>query len=86
MRNGELEGIETTLLIPAVQHREAAIRDKGVLALGQYCLLDKDVATRYLVLFLQAVRNDMEAIQHTAVKVRPFLPPLRLTSGLARRP
>ena len=75
MRNGELEGIETTLLIPAVQHREAAIRDKGVLALGQYCLLDKDVATRYLVLFLQAVRNDMEAIQHPAVKVRPFLPP-----------
>ena len=81
MRNGELEGIETTLLIPAVQHREAAIRDKGVLALGQYCLLDKDVATRYLVLFLQAVRNDMEAIQHTAVKVRPFCRP---ASGPAR--
>lgn len=46
---------ETTLLLPAVQHREAVVRDRGVLALGQYCLLDKDVATRYLMLFLQAV-------------------------------
>ena len=55
LSNGQVNGLETTLLLPAVQHREAVVRDRGVLALGQYCLLDKDVATRYLMLFLQAV-------------------------------
>ena len=69
LSNGQVKGLETTLLLPAVQHREASVRDRGVLALGQYCLLDKEVATRYLMLFLQAVRNDMEAIQHTSMKV-----------------
>eukprot|EP01043_Picozoa_sp_COSAG02_P045217 COSAG02_NODE_4115_length_5754_cov_4.144474_2_plen_645_part_00 len=69
LSNGQVKGLETTLLLPAVQHREASVRDRGVLALGQYCLLDKEVATRYLMLFLQAVRNDMEAIQHTSMRV-----------------
>jgi condensin complex subunit 3 len=67
LNNGELQGLEESLLLPAVQHRESQIRDRGVLALGQYCLLDKDVAQRYLILFLQALKNDMEPIQHTAM-------------------
>jgi condensin complex subunit 3 len=69
LSNGQVKGLETTLLLPAVMHREASVRDRGVLALGQYCLLDKEVATRYLMLFLQAARNDIEVIQHTAMKV-----------------
>eukprot|EP01050_Picozoa_sp_SAG11_P019285 SAG11_NODE_3047_length_2733_cov_2.293850_1_plen_814_part_10 len=69
LSNGELQGLERSLLLPAVQHREPQIRDRGVMALGQYCLLDKSVAQRYLVLFLQALKNDMLAVQHTAMKV-----------------
>lgn len=69
MRNGEIEGLEATMLLPAIQHSDAIVRDRGVLALGQYCLLDKKVAQRYMILFLQAVRNDMDAIQLTAMKV-----------------
>ena len=69
MKSGEVEGLEDTLLLPAVQHLDAVVRDRGVLALGQYCLLHKDVAARYLILFIQALRNDMDAIQLTASKV-----------------
>ena len=69
LSNGELQGLEESLLLPAIQHRESQIRDRGVMALGQYCLLDKSVAGKYLILFLQALKNDMQAIQHTAMKV-----------------
>jgi condensin complex subunit 3 len=69
LENGELDGMEETMLLPAIQHREAVVRDRGVLALGQYCLLDKDVAKRYMILFLQAIRNDVAAIQLTAMQV-----------------
>ena len=48
-------------------------------------LMEVDDEADIIQLLPEEIRDQvLEAIQHTAVKVR--LPPLRLTSGLARRP
>ena len=48
---------------PCIQNPDPGVRNIGIKTLGVCCLLDLEVAQRYLVLFLQICQMDLEAIK-----------------------
>ncbi|ELT89300.1 hypothetical protein CAPTEDRAFT_225765 [Capitella teleta] len=74
-----LQTMVESLVLPGVQSVDPAVRNAAVLALGLACLLSADSAKQHLLLFMQIVHMDQEAVQASALKV---IFDLLLTFGL----
>lgn len=63
-----LVAILETIILPSVQNVDSNIRLQGLKCLGLFCLLNKDDAAEFLLLFVQAVQKDDPSIQLVAEK------------------
>ncbi|CEG48988.1 condensin complex subunit [Plasmopara halstedii] len=57
-------------ILPAIDNDVPALREAGLENLGLYCLLDKRLAERYLIVFWRALNNPEEEkeVKHTCVQ------------------
>ncbi|XP_014662926.1 PREDICTED: condensin complex subunit 3-like [Priapulus caudatus] len=56
-----------TLILPAVQSEDPALRQLAVECLGLCCLISKELARTHLLLFIQILQLDQEALQVAAL-------------------
>jgi len=64
-----LEPLLNNTLIPAVSHEDPFVREPGLLSFGLYCMLDKEIARKNLILFLNVLQNDQLALQYLSLKI-----------------
>lgn len=64
-----LQSLLQTLILPAIQHEDPALRQSAVECLGLCCLISKELARTHLLLFIQILQVDQEAIQVAALQV-----------------
>lgn len=64
-----LQTLMEVLILPGVTSLEPAVRNAALRALGLCCLLSEDAAKANLLLFMQVVQIDQEAVKVTALKV-----------------
>ncbi|KAJ6577355.1 nuclear condensing complex subunit [Mycena capillaripes] len=57
--NSTLQGILSDLIIPSVQRKDIDFREKGLVALGLFCLIAKPLALRTLPLFVSQAELDI---------------------------
>ncbi|KAH3941212.1 hypothetical protein HBH53_205260 [Parastagonospora nodorum] len=67
--DNSLTNILNTLIIPAVQAREAMIRERGVICLGLATLLSKDLATSNLDLFFHCFTKGHDALKEIVIQI-----------------
>ena len=67
--NMHLVTMLNNLVVPAVRSHEAPIRERGLLALGLCCLLDRSLADENITLFIHCYSKGHEALQITALQV-----------------
>ncbi|KAJ7844433.1 nuclear condensing complex subunit [Mycena olivaceomarginata] len=57
--NSTLEGVLHDLIIPSVRRKEEEFREKGLIALGLFCLIAKNFALKTLPLFVSQAEEDV---------------------------
>ena len=57
------------VILPGIQQHDKDIRKMAVKCLGLFCLLDKDVAQKQLMLFRNIVSRDAHEIRLVGLKV-----------------
>ncbi|KAJ6631026.1 nuclear condensing complex subunit [Mycena sp. CBHHK59/15] len=68
--NSTLQGILADLIIPSIQRKETAFREKGLVALGLFCLIARSLALQFLPLFLsQAEANVSEVLRLSLLQI-----------------
>lgn len=67
LRNSTLAELINGLALTGMQKTNPALRNLAVKCLGLAALLDKEFATRHVLLFLQVAQVDMELLQKTAL-------------------
>lgn len=60
---------EQRFILPGIQSEDAVTRDVAIRDLGLCCLFDRALAQTHVLLFLQALQVDQEAVQVTALEV-----------------
>ncbi|KAF7330334.1 Chromosome condensation complex protein [Mycena venus] len=68
--NSTLQGILPDLIIPSVQRKDQEFREKGLIALGLFCLIAKNLALKTLPLFISQAEADVpEALKITLLQI-----------------
>ncbi|KAL5480828.1 YCG1_1 [Sanghuangporus weigelae] len=67
--NSTLRGVLEELIVPSVQRKELALREKGLVCLGLCCLIAKNMALSSFQLFLSQVRSSPESLRIKVLQV-----------------
>ncbi|VDO97838.1 unnamed protein product [Soboliphyme baturini] len=66
--NATLRYLFDKMVVPAIQHDSPSIRVLAFQVLSLYCVMDKQLATKYAHLFLQTLKIDVESAKIMAIK------------------
>ena len=64
----EIKELLSSLILPCAQSEDPASREASVRCLAMYCMLDADVATSHMEIFLQFAAADVPAIRYVALR------------------
>ncbi|KAL5523223.1 YCG1_2 [Sanghuangporus sanghuang] len=67
--NSTLRGVLEELIVPSVQRKELALREKGLVCLGLCCLIAKNMALSSFQLFLSQVKSSPESLRIKVLQV-----------------
>ncbi|KAJ7510357.1 nuclear condensing complex subunit [Mycena galericulata] len=60
--NSTLQGIMADLIVPSVKRKDLQIREKGLIALGLFCLIAKNLALKFLPVFVAQAEEDVPEV------------------------
>ncbi|KAK8153831.1 nuclear condensing complex subunit [Phyllosticta citrichinensis] len=67
--NTYLVDMLNNLVVPAVRSYDAPVRDRGLLCLGLYSLMSKEIAQQNIVAFIECFNKGHEGLQDSAIKI-----------------
>ncbi|KAK8229188.1 nuclear condensing complex subunit [Phyllosticta capitalensis] len=67
--NSYLITMLNNLVVPAVRSYDAPVRDRGLLCLGLYCIMSKEIAQQNIVAFIECFNKGNEELQDSAIKI-----------------
>ncbi|KAI8334445.1 nuclear condensing complex subunit [Chlamydoabsidia padenii] len=67
--NSTIYGLLNQLIVPAVQSKEAVLREEGLHCLGLVCHLDKDLALHNIPLFERCIRSGHDELKKKALMI-----------------